>query len=548
MSSNRSTGRTHVGQVIVDCLIDAGVTWASCVPGESFLPVMDGFVDRAEQIELLSFRHEASAAQAAVARGRLTEQIGVCLVTRGPGALHAAISVHTAEQDAVPLLLFVGQIDSGDRGRGAFQEISCAAVFGSMAKWVVTLDSAERAEETVRRAIRIAEGGRPGPVVIELPEDVLYEPAGRSAAPMRPALAASPSGDEHCAEAISELLEAAERPLIVLGRTPWSAGTAERIRAFAESRRIPVVAAFRCQDRIDNSSPVYVGHLGFAQPAYLHALTAETDLVLALGGHLGDIETSGYSRRIGAADAKIVHLAMSEFDLDRTQPAELEIVLPGPAAVALLERTRPQQLRWREWAAAARSAYETHSHPVPGDAFAEMVALASRSLPPDTIVCNGAGNYALWVHRFHRYRAWGSQLAPLNGAMGYGVPAGIAAALTAPERQALVYAGDGCFMMAAAELATIAAHELPVIIVIADNSRFGTIRVHQNRRFPERPIATELANPDFAALAASFGIGAFAAETLEEFERALLRARASGRPAVIHVPIPPERLSPLDAA
>ncbi|MEJ1089970.1 thiamine pyrophosphate-dependent enzyme [Microbacterium sp. Mu-80] len=536
----------HVGSAIVEALIDGGVEWASCVPGESFLPVIDGFREHADDARLVTFRHEASAVQAAVAHGRRTGRAGVCLVTRGPGALHAAIGVHSAEQDAAPLLLLVGQIASGDRGRGAFQEISSGAVFGSMSKWVASIDTAERARETILRALRIAESGRPGPVVVELPEDILYHPAVNAvrAQPVRLEDVTSPA----VVAEIVESLEQAAKPLVLLGRGSWDTEHHRLVQEFAEANDVPVVAAFRCQDGIDNDSTAYIGHLGFGTDPALARTVGEADLVIALGGHFGDIDTDGYERPVGAPGARIIHVAASEQDVERVWPADVIAILPTLNVLRDLAAAPIAEPRWSAWASAARADLESFSTPAPDDVVAHMVHAASALVPEETIVCNGAGNYAVWVHRFHRYRTAGSQSAPVSGAMGFGLPAGIAATLSRPDTTTLVYAGDGCFLMSVAEMATVATNDLPVIIVVFDNGLYGTIRTHQDRRFPGNAFATDLGNPDFVSLAESFGITASRAETVEEFEEALRTALDSRRAHLIHVPTSGGPLTPLKAS
>ncbi|WP_353987111.1 thiamine pyrophosphate-dependent enzyme [Ruicaihuangia caeni] len=557
------TARSHVGSAIVETLVAQSVRMVTCVPGESFLPVLDALRDHRDDVQLIVARHEASAGQAAVAHAMRTGRVGVCAVSRGPGALHAAIAVHTAQQDAVPLLLLVGQVPMADLGRGAFQEISCEAVFGSMSKWVTRIERPERAAETIARAVRIAEAGRPGPVVVELPEDVLYETVasveenadagGRASVSLDVAklTALAPLAGELSSttlERIREALSRSARPLVLLGRGGWGVEQHDGIRRFAERNTLPVAASFRCQDAIDNRSSSYVGHFGFGADPELVRMLAEADCVIAIGGHFGDVETDGYTRRIGAPDAEIIHLAASEEDLDRTvRPTAAELVASGAAVRALESLDLDGTERWAEWTSVGRAAYLAHSTPPASDRLGAMIAAASELLGDDAVICNGAGNYTGWLHRFYRYRNAGTQLAPANGAMAFGLPAGVAAA-AAGCRDVVVFAGDGCFMMSAPELVTAASAGLRLVVVVINNNLFGTIRMHQDREFPQRDYGTELGNPDFVQLGHAHGFVSERVREVSEFEAALQAALGRAESTLIEIDAVGWPLTPAAAA
>lgn len=533
---------TRAGHLVVEALVAQGLDRYTCVPGESFLPVLDAIVDYDDRVEMIVCRHESPAAHMAEAYGKLTGRPGVCFVTRGPGALHAAIGVHTAEQDATPLLLFIGQIARKDRGRGAFQEFNAHEVFDSMAKWVVTIDEPARIPETIARAVRIATSGRPGPVVIELPEDMLYESVEDAVIPVTAPLSSAVSAE--VSEQVAAELRRAQRPLIVLGRGGWGESQSAGIRAFAEANSIPVVAGWRCQDHIHNDSDVYIGHLSLSTEPDLVRTLEESDLILAIGGHFGDVETGGYTLLAPSEDRRVIHFAVDGFDLDRYVHADLAVQTDSAAAVEALAPLRVDGSRWAERTAHAHAAYLERSTPAPDDELGSMIAGLSAVLPADAVVTNGAGNYAVWVHRFHRYRQYGTQLAPANGAMSYGLPAGIMAAALDRTRPTVVFGGDGCFLMSSMELATVAALGVPVVMVVVNNSSFGTIRMHQEREFPGRQSATTLGNPDFAALARAHGIPGVTVDTADEFHRELSDAVDAGGPRLIEVVTDVARISP----
>jgi acetolactate synthase-1/2/3 large subunit len=495
---------------------------------------------------VVTCRHEAAAANMAEAYGKLTGRPGVCMVTRGPGASHAAIGVHTAEQDSTPMILFVGQVARADRGRGAFQEVDYRQMFGKVAKWATELEEGERVEEVVRRGFAVALNGRRGPVVISLPEDLLVESVADE--PLSPLVEPAPIGlAPQVAATIAERLHRAERPLLLLGGSGWDAASAALIAGWAQSASLPIVLSFRRKALIDNDHPCYVGDLGLGANPALAARVQSCDLLVALGARLGENPTAGYSLfKPGETARKLVHIYPDPNELDRVWPCAIAAVADMKSAaegLARLELTR----NWSGWCADAREDYERFSQPVQVTGAvnpSELFAALRRALPDDAIVANGAGNYAGWLHRFFPHKSFGTQLAPTSGAMGYGFPAGLAAKLVHPEREVVVVAGDGCFMMAAQELATALKYDLAVIIIVIDNGAYGTIRMHQERDFPGRVIGTELTNPDFVAYAEAFGAFGCRVDRTEGFPSALAAARAARRPAIILVRTLVDDISP----
>lgn len=522
---------------LAEALVAQGVDHVFCVPGESYLAVLDALYDLKQEIRLITCRNEIAAANMAEAYGKLTGRPGICMVTRGPGASHASVGVHTAEQDSSPMILFVGQIERGYRGRGAFQEVDYRQMFGSIAKWVAELSEAERVDEIVRRAFATALNGRRGPVVLSLPEDILLEPApGKS---VKHRIDPAPSGlDPAIVQEIGRRLSGASRPLLVLGGSGWSESAAARIADWAEGIDLPILLSFRRKALIDNRHPCYIGDLGLGVNPKLAARLAEADLLIALGARLGDNPTGGYSFLDPEVTAeRLVHIHADPEELQRVWPAAVAAVADVDAAVNALTGLAPAR-SWPDWRAAGRADWEAFTKPVEtvgpvnlSELFGTMRAL----LPEDAIVTNGAGNFAAWLHRFFPCHGFGTQLAPVSGAMGYGLPAAIAAKSADPAREVVAVSGDGCFMMVAQELATVAQHDIAVTILVIDNGSYGTIRMHQEKHFPGRTIATDLANPDFGALAGSFGIASWRVERTADFAPAFAAVRASGKPALIHI-------------
>lgn len=538
------------GKLLADQLALHGCELAFCVPGESYLPLLDGLFDHRRTLRVVTCRHESAAANAAEATGKLTGRPGVCMVTRGPGATHAAVGVHTARQDSSPMVLLVGQVARGHRGREAFQEIDCEAVFGSMAKGVFEAGEAGRIPELVASAFTLATSGRQGPVVISLPQDVLYEPT--DAPDATPYTAREPEAAARDVAKLRSLLEAAERPFVLVGGGPWDAESAGRLSAWAGACELPVGASFRRQDIVDNALGCYAGDVGLGVNPRLAQRIRDADLLIAVGSRLADIETQGYTLlRSPVPQQTLVHVHPDPRELGRLYQPRLGIISGVRSFAAAADAgARVSGGRWGQWANEARADYEDWSSlpeaPVSraGVDLGEVIGVLRAELPDDAIVCNGAGNYTIWLHRFFRYRRWGTQLAPQSGAMGYGVPASLSAQLLYPDRTVVALAGDGCFQMCGQELATMVQEQLPIIVIVANNRMLATIRMHQERRFPGRVLGTDLVNPGFAALARAFGAHAERVERSGEFPAALRRARAAGGPALIELLTDPETLTP----
>jgi acetolactate synthase I/II/III large subunit len=532
------------GQIVVDQLELNGADLTFCLPGESFLAVLDALYD--SSIQLVSCRHEQGAANAAEAYGKLTGRPGICLVTRGPGATQAAVGVHTARQDSTPMLLLVGQVPRAFRGREAWQEIDYGKTFAGIAKAAWEVESAERIPEHVARAYVTALSGRPGPVVLALPEDVLSEAAEvEDAAPVEIA-AVTPRAEDLAR--LRELLAETERPLVVVGEGGWSASTSEDVLAFCEANELPVACAFRCQDFVDNASPSYVGVLGVAMDDRLAARLASADLVLAIGGRLGEVPTRRYTL-LEAPDPRqvLIHAHPDPNELGFVYEPDLAIAATVPDVAAALRKLEPVEPRWREWTHAARADYEANLRhdPMEGPVdLGEIMAFLRGRLPPDAVQTCGAGNFTVWAHRFAEFSQFGTQVCPRSGSMGYGVAAANAAKLVHPDRIALCWTGDGDFVMSSPELATAVQYELPIVVLLVDNGMYATIRMHQERVYPGRVIGTDLENPDFVALAEAYGAHGERIERTDEFEAAFERALASGKPAVLVLPVDPERISP----
>jgi acetolactate synthase-1/2/3 large subunit len=530
------------GKLLVDQLVVHGTELAFCVPGESFVAVLDGLHDA--PIRLISCRHESAAANMAEAYGKLTGRPGVCIVTRGPGATHASVGVHTAFQDSTPLLLLVGQVASDQEEREAFQEIDYRRMFGPMSKWVAQIDRTDRIPEYVARAYATACSGRPGPVVLALPEDMLARESDASDAPPYRAVRPHPGAEDIAA--VRDLLAGAERPLAILGGAGWTAKATGDLTFFLEENAIPAGAAFRRQDTLDNDSPSYAGDIGIGVNPALAARVKEADVILAVGPRLGEITTSGYTLLDPPTPRQtLVHVHPGPEELGRVYRAALPI-LAGPEEFAAAVRDLRVEPRWRGWTQAARADYEAWQvyGPLPGALdLGECIAHLRRHLP-DATVTNGAGNFSVWVHRFWRWHAYGTQLAPTSGAMGYGVPAALAAKSLDPGRTVVCFAGDGDFLMSGQELATARQYDLPVLVVVVDNGMFGTIRMHQERMFPGRVVGTDLVNPDFAAFARSFGAFGENVERTEDFPAALERALEGGTAAVLALRLDPEAITP----
>ena len=542
--SQRSNLRTG-GQVLVDALEVHGAEVSFLVPGESYLAVLDALHD--SKIRSLGARHEGGAAIMAEAYGKLTGQPGIAMVTRGPGATNACHGVHIAFQDSTPMILLVGQVGRSMAEREAFQEIDYRRMFGEMTKWVAQIDDADRIPEYVSRAFHTALSGRPGPVVLALPEDMLLELSEvADATPHRIAEAAPTPG------AMAELrarLAKAERPLVIAGGGGWDQGARDDLLAFAEANALPVAVSFRAQDLFDNRHPNYAGHVGVGVDPELGERVRTADLLVVIGPRLGEMTTSRYTLLdVPTPKQALVHIHPGAEELGRVYQPTLPInaaVGTFMAAAAALEPVEGK--RWAAWTAAAHADYLVHAEPVamPGALqLGEVVAHMSEVLPEDAILCNDPANFAIWLHRHFKYRGRKSQLAPTSGSMGYGVPAAVAAKTVAPERTVVCVSGDGSFQMTSNEVATAVQHGLAIVFIVVNNGLYGTIRMHQERDYPERVIATELYNPDYVKLAEAYGAHGELVERTQDFAPAFERALKAGRPAIMEVRIEPDAITP----
>lgn len=550
LTTPRATAARSGGRILVDALAVHGVDRLFCVPGESYLDVLDGLLEHPE-IHVVVAKHEGAACEMAEADAKLTGRPGICFVTRGPGATHASIGVHVAAQDSSPLILFVGQVARRERHREVFQEVDYRAMFGSMAKWVVEIDDPARIPEHVARAFACATEGRPGPVVIALPEDVLSETCVvADTRPTRLPRLPDPGIDER--DALRDLLRNAQQPLIIVGGPDWSAQACNELTAFAARWNIPVASSFRRQDLFDNRLSQYVGHLSLGMNPALAARVRQADLLLAIGTRLNDVTTGSYKLLMPPNPTqRLVHVHRASSELGKLFQAELAIhtTMDGIAR-ALGDLPAPAAPCWAEWTNAARREHEAfvqvpkpHSDQTGVD-LAKVIAVLNDVLEDEAIVTNGAGNYTVWVHRYYCYRHPRTELATTCGTMGYGLPAAVAAKLRHPERSVVCFAGDGCFLMYPQELATAVEQRAAVVIIVVNNGMYGTIRMHQERRFPNRVSATAIQGPDFVALAHSFGAFAEKVERTADFLPAFERARASGRTALLELTTDPQQLTP----
>ena len=533
------------GHLLVDCLIAQGVTHAFGVPGESYLAVLDGLHARQDVIRFVTCRQEGGAAYMAEAHGKLTGRPGVCMVTRGPGATNASIGVHTAFQDSTPMVLLVGDVASDCRDREAFQEVDYQSFFGpstkGFAKRVERVDDADRIPEYVARAFATAMNGRPGPVVLVLPEDMLTRMT--AAQPLPRVEAVQAWSNPGSLQILRELLLKSERPFVIAGGGGWTSQAAQALQRFAENWRLPVGNAFRFQDTFDNHHPLYAGDVGIGLNPKLAARFKAADLIIAIGPRLGEMTTNSYTLlEAPRSKQKLVHIHASAEELNRVYQADLAINATMNAAARSLEvLTAPISVPWEQWTLDANADFLANLTPdkLPGDIdMPAIVGLMQKHLPPDAVLTNGAGNFASWVHRFYRYhglvKGHKTQLAPTVGAMGYGVPAGIAAAITT-GRVVLTMAGDGDFLMNGQELATAVQHGAKTIIVLLNNGMYGTIRMHQEREYPNHTSGSHLHNPDFAALACAYGYVGLRITQTEQFESELLAALARPQGTLIEV-------------
>jgi acetolactate synthase-1/2/3 large subunit len=537
-------------QILIDVLRAHRVDTVFTVPGESFLAALDALYEVRDEVRLIVCRHESGAANMAEAYGKLTNRPGICFVTRGPGSSNACIGIHTAKQDSTPLIVFVGQVARSSFEREAWQEIDYRQMFGHVAKWVTQIESAERIPELVGRAFQVATSGRPGPVVIALPEDMLTDEVTCGAGAWPPAsqhLAIQP-GDAQMQE-LAALLAQAQRPLVLLGGPAWSRDACADVQSFATRFDLPVACVFRRQDLFDNRDPHYAGEAGLGMDPQLFKRIRSADLVIAIGPRLGETSTRGYELfAVPVPETKLVHVHRDVGELGRVYRAQLMINSGMPEFAQALQRLpTPSRPAWSEWTRAAHADYEARRVPPPTTAAIDLAMIVrhiDEALPEDAIVCNGAGNYTLWVQRFFRYRGWRTQLAPTSGAMGYGLPAAIAAALLEPSRPAVCFAGDGCFLMTGQEMATALQYDARVIVILVDNGMYGSIRMHQERHYPGRVSGTALRNPDFVKLAQAYGAFAEHVERTCDFPAAFERARNAGTAAVLVLKTDPSVLTP----
>jgi acetolactate synthase-1/2/3 large subunit len=536
-------------QILVDALRIHGVSTAFCVPGESYLAVLDALYDAREEIRLIVARQDGGAAYMAEAYGKVTGKPGICFVTRGPGATNASIGVHTAYQDSTPMILFIGQVPGEFADRESFQEVDYRRMFGSLSKWVAQIDRPERMHEYVSHAFHLAVSGRPGPVVLALPEDMLTQTANAAELAPYQVVQASPAAADM--EKLRGLLARAKRPLVMLGGTVWTREACADLQAFAENSGLPIACSFRFQDLFDNRNDHYVGDVGIGINPRLAERVRAADLLLVIGARLGEMTTGAYTLlEPPRPRQRLVHVHAGAEELGRVYQGELLINSGMPQIAAALKGLKVDGAAWRGWREQARAEYLEWTRPNanPGKVqLADIVAWLRERLPEDAIVVNGAGNFAGWISRFYRYPGLRTQVAPTNGSMGYGVPAGVAAKVAHPRRLVVSINGDGDFLMNGQELATAVQYELPVIFVVVNNGMYGTIRMHQEREYPARVYGTSLRNPDFAALARAYGAHG---ETVEEtaqfapaFERAAMEAEAARRPALIEVRIDPQAIT-----
>jgi acetolactate synthase-1/2/3 large subunit len=537
---------TTGGQLLVRALRTHGVDMAFCVPGESYLAVLDALYDVREFIELVVCRQEGGAAFMAEAYGKLTGRPGICFVTRGPGATNASIGVHTAYQDSSPMILFIGQIGGDVVEREAFQEIDYRRMFGQMAKWVAQIDRADRVSEYLSHAFHLAVSGRPGPVVLALPEDMLV--AHAPVVEMQPYQRVKASPAPAALDRIAALLGAAQRPFLLLGGGDWTAAGCADIRAFAEAWHLPVACSFRRQDLIDNRHPHYAGEIGIVTGADLKKRVQESDLLLAVGPRLGEMTTSGYTLlEVPRLRQRLVHVHPGAEELGRVYQADV-MINSGMAefAAAVHALRAPAQVPWRDRTAAIHAEYLKTLEPVASPGLlnmSEVVAWLRKRLPDGSIITNGAGNFSGWLQRFYPYTGFRTQLAPTNGAMGYGVPAAVAAKLVHRQRMVVCFSGDGDFMMTGQELATAVQYDARVIFIVVNNGMYGTIRMHQEREYPARVHGTALDNPDFAALARAYGAHGEIVERTADFGAAFERAAAFAGPSLLELRIDAEAIT-----
>ena len=546
--AERATGNNFRtgGQILVDCLRLHGVDTVFCVPGESYLATLDALHDVRSSINLVVCRQEGGVAYMAEAWGKMTGRPGIAFATRGPGGTNASIGIHTAQQDSTPLILFLGQVARDMAEREAFQEIDFRRMFGVMTKWVAQIDNPARIPEMVSRAFHVATSGRPGPVVLALPEDMQTERADAGDGQPFNLLRPHPGAGEM--KQLRTLLEGAKHPLLLAGGGGWSTSACDDLRVFAEANELPVAVAFRRQDLLDNRHPNYAGVVGLGIDPGLRARIDDTDVLIVLGAQLGEIVSDGYRAfAFPKPRQTLVHVAAGIDELGKVYQADLAINAGMAEFCSAARAMEPVAAAWHGEAAAAHAAYLAFSTPggTAGELdYARIIAWLSARLPDDAIVANGAGNYTVWIHRYFRYKRYGTQLAPQAGAMGYGVPAGVSAAIRHRDRLVVSINGDGCFQMNGQEIASAVQQRAKVIFIVVNNGIYGTIRMHQERHYPGRVSGTDLVNPDFAALARAHGIPGATVRRTDEFEPAFETALAAEGPALIELVLPADMVLP----
>jgi acetolactate synthase-1/2/3 large subunit len=538
---------TSAAHILVEQLIAQRISHVFCVPGESYLAVLDALYDSGIQVTVC--RNEGGAAMMAEAHGKATGRPGICFVTRGPGATNASAGIHIAHQDSTPVILFVGQVERRSKDRDAFQELDYRAVFGSMTKWTAEIGEASRMAEYVGRAFSTAMAGRPGPVVLALPRDMLTGKADLAEMHYIDALETAPAAADMAA--LEDMIAGAERPLLLLGGGRWNEAACAHIARFAENFQMPVMTSYRRSPLFHPLHPNYAGDLGLAPNPKLLARVKASDLVIAAGARLNETTSQGYTLfDIPVPHTRLVHVYPGAEELGRIyRPALAMHASPRPFAEALAKLAPRGPARWADQVAAAHAEYLAWGEtPVPQPGAVNLSAIMiwlREHLPDDAILCNGAGNYASWIHRFYRFRHFGTQIAPISASMGYGMPSAVAMKLLHPERKVVSINGDGDFLMNGQEFATAVQYKLPIVVLIFDNSLYGTIRMHQEREYPGRVIATELVNPDFAAYARSFGGFGATVEKTGDFAAAFEEAEASGLPSIVHVKYDGEGITPV---
>jgi acetolactate synthase-1/2/3 large subunit len=536
----------HGGKILVDALVAQGVRMAFGVPGESYLPVLDGLHDVRDKLKYVICRQEGGASYMAEAYGKLTGEPGVLMVTRGPGAANGAIGVHTGFQDSTPMVVFVGQVGNDFVEREAFQEIDYRRMYGPMTKWVAQIDRVERIPEYVSRAFHTAMSGRPGPVLLALPEDTLFAEAAVADVPKHHVIRPTVSSSD--IQEVRKLLENAQRPFVLLGGGGWNREATQKLQKWAETHGLPVGTSFRCQDLFDNRSPSYAGDVGIGINPKLAQRVKDADVLLVIGARLGEMTTSAYSLlEVPVPRQTLVHVHAGAEELGRVYRPAVAINSGYPQFVDALSSLSFKNSSWKEKTETARKEFLEWTEPktMPGDLqYGQVIRWLSDNLPEDTIVAGGAGNFAGWLHRHFRYKGFRTQLGSTNGSMGYGYPAAVAAKLAAPNRSVLGLCGDGDFLMNGQEIATAAQYGAAFVALVVNNGMYGTIRMHQEREYPGRVSGTELKNPDFAAYARAFGGHGETVERTEDFAPAYQRAAASGKPALIELRIDPDAITP----